>query len=248
MPQRVRRELLLPSKHLSILFKDNNTADFVGKEMTFYAAPYWLDGDDLFITILEADSTVSLEIDYLEDSEQISMEAVESEDASILKLVQENMNGTYKKHTSKATSETYRKVYGPILEEICQKYGDDNIYYCYDIDKDGIKELMVQEGTDFQSSVFKIYTINDEKSVCLGEVSGFHCEFYCDESGEEEPYIIRSEVSGNYSKISKISIENGNIVEKVVSETNDGRSYTGSCHISCMDVAYDDLLEVRWYE
>lgn len=232
----------------SILFKDNNTADFVGKEMTFYDAPYWLDGDDLFITILEADSTVSLEIDYLEDSEQISMEAVESEDASILKLVQENMNGTYKKHTSKATSETYRKVYGPILEEICQKYGDDNIYYCYDIDKDGIKELMVQEGTDFQSSVFKIYTINDEKSVYLGEVSGFHCDFYCGESGEEEPYIIRSEVSGNYSKISKISIENGNIVEKVVSETNDGRSYTGSCHISCMDVAYDDLLEVRWYE
>ena len=46
----------------------------------------------------------------------------------------------------------------------------------------------------------------------------------------------------------EIYIENGNIVEKVVSKTNDGRSYTGSCHISCMDVAYDDLLEVRWYE
>ena len=232
----------------SILFKDNSTADFVGKEMTFYDAPYWLDGGNLFITILEADSTVTLEIDYLEESEQISMKAIESEDASILKLIQENMDGTYKKHTSKVTSETYQKVYGPILEEVCKRYGDDNIYYCYDVDKDGIKELMVQEGNDFQSSVFKIYTISNEKSVYLGEVSGFHCEFYCDESGGKEPYIIRSEVSGNYSKISYISIEKGEIVEKVVSETEDGKGYSGSYHITCMDVAYDDLLEARWYE
>lgn len=176
------------------------------------------------------------------------MKAIESEDASILKLIQENMDGTYKKHTSKVTSETYQKVYGPILEEVCKRYGDDNIYYCYDVDKDGIKELMVQEGNDFQSSVFKIYTISNEKSVYLGEVSGFHCEFYCDESGGKEPYIIRSEVSGNYSKISYISIEKGEIVEKVVSETEDGKGYSGSYHITCMDVAYDDLLEARWYE
>ena len=232
----------------SILFKDNSTADFVGEDMTFYDAPYWLDGNDLFITILEADSTVSLEIDYLEGSEQISMEAIESEDPSILKLVQDNMNGTYKKHTSKATSETYQKVYGPILEEVCKKYGDNNIYHCYDIDKDGIKELMVQEGTDFQSSVFKIYTINNEKSVYLGEVSGFHCEFYYDESGGKEPYIIRSEVSGNYSKVSKISIEKGNVVEKVVSEAEDGKRYSSSNHITCADVAFDGLLEAAWYE
>ena len=131
---------------------------------------------------------------------------------------------------------------------VCDTYSASNIYYCYDIDKNGIKELIVQEGTDYQSYVFKVYTIGNGESVYLGDISGYHCSFYRDESGGQEPYIIRSEGMNQYSRVSHIRIEDGSLVEEVVSETEHSGYYSNSYPLTEADVSFDALLEGEWYE
>ena len=116
------------------------------------------------------------------------------------------------------TADTYLNLYDPILQDINATYGSMNIYYFFDIDKNGVKELLAEEGTCEGDYMYKIYTISDGKSKYLGEVSGFHCGFYMDENNGTGDYIIRAEGFQGYERLSYIKIENGTVVEEQISE------------------------------
>lgn len=234
----------------AIVFGTDNTVTFGGNDAEFYNAPYYFENDIVHIHILEADEEVSFRISYEKDAEneKITLELTEADSDYIFDLIKSSVEGTYIKHTTEITTEDYQAIYGPILQKVCEEYSPNNIYYCYDIDKDGVKELIVQEGFDYSTYMFKIYTIKDEGSVYLGEFSGFHCELYRDESGGTEPYIIRSQGLNQNSVVSHISIEDGRVVEKIISNTTNEGYYSNPYNITYANVDVSLLLEAEWYE
>lgn len=100
----------------------------------------------------------------------------------------------------------YKEVYGNLVDQCYIDYGKYNGYYLYDIDKDGIKELLLQEGTCEADYRYSIYTVDIGKNLYLGQVNGFHSHFYQDEGGGREDYIIRASGYMNGEYVEKIRI------------------------------------------
>lgn len=128
--------------------------------------------------------------------------------------------------SNSVTSDTYLTEYGPIIDTAYSKYYDGiqvMNYYFYDIDKDGVKELLVQNGTCEADYTYQAYTIQDNKSKYLGEISGFHTMFYKDENGGKEKYIIQVQGYMMGETISHIEINNGKIESKEVSNRQFGQ-------------------------
>lgn len=118
----------------------------------------------------------------------------------------------------KVTSQEYQDIYGLILDQILEEYGEYNGYYLYDIDKDGVKELLAQEGDCEAAYMYQVYTIKDHASVYLGEITGWHSMFYADESGGKEAYIIRHCAQMGHEQLYRVSIRNGSVTETEISE------------------------------
>lgn len=117
--------------------------------------------------------------------------------------------------------QTYQAVYGPILQNIYNTYGRYNDYYVYDIDKDGVKELLAEEGRSEADYVYQIYTIRDQASVRLGEVNGGHVGgFYAGEGAGGEAYIIKLGAQMGYEWVTHIRIRNGSVEEEEISNRN----------------------------
>ena len=131
------------------------------------------------------------------------------------------------KISNSVTSDTYLAEYGPIIDAAYSKYYDGiqvMNYYFYDIDKDGVKELLVQNGTCEADYAYQAYTIQNNKRKYLGEISGFHTVFYKDENGGTEKYIIQVQGYMMGETISHIEINNGKIESKEVSNRQLGQS------------------------
>lgn len=129
------------------------------------------------------------------------------------------------------TAEVYQAEYGSILDQTLEEYRDDMgeylLYYFYDIDKNGIMELMVQTGTCEADYMYDIYTIEDDAAVYLGEIGGGHSSFFADENGGTEDYIIQLYAQMGYEQINYISIQNGVPVSEEISsrEVPQGEDY-----------------------
>lgn len=80
----------------------------------------------------------------------------------------------------------YKGVYQPILKKAESSYdgGQYLNYYVYDMNKDGMKELFVLEGTCEADYMYKVYTIADGKAKYLGDFSGWHAEIGVDNAGK----------------------------------------------------------------
>ena len=118
------------------------------------------------------------------------------------------------------TTEMYQSIYGEILDMTYENTEDDFpeylMYYIYDIDKDGTKELLVQDGTCEADYVYKIYTIKDGECVYIDEISGFHTGFYADENGGTEDYIIQVQGHMMYETLSYVHLIDGQITSETV--------------------------------
>lgn len=122
-------------------------------------------------------------------------------------------------------TDLYNSEYGPLIDEASAKLDNQTItlstYYCYDIDKDGIKELLLPEGTCVADYRYNIYTLENNKSKFLGEVPG-NVVLYSDENGGTEKYIIGVEGHMGVQSIYHIKIEEGQVVcEKISTEELD---------------------------
>ena len=85
----------------------------------------------------------------------------------------------------------------------------------------------MQEGNSEADSIYKVYTIQGEHSVYLGEIPGSHTAFYADEEGGEKDYIIKLNAHMGGETISHISIINGSVVEEVIlsRDLSEGEDY-----------------------
>lgn len=121
--------------------------------------------------------------------------------------------------TETVTSEDYQNIYKPVLQEVSKQYeaGVYNLYYVHDIDKDGIKELLVQEGTCEADYHYVCYTIKDKKLVSLGEIPGGHSGFHVDDKTGNEPYIMKVYGHMGMEELSEVSIQDGKITENRIS-------------------------------
>lgn len=153
------------------------------------------------------------------------------------------------KISNSVTSDTYLAEYGPIIDAAYSKYYDGiqvMNYYFYDIDKDGVKELLVQNGTCEADYTYQAYTIQNNKSKYLGEISGFHTMFYKDENGGKEKYIIQVQGYMMGETISRIEINNGKIESKEVSNRQLGQDeeyYSNSYPVESAETTDKSLLQ-----
>ncbi len=97
--------------------------------------------------------------------------------------------------SAEVTSDVYRSAYEPLLDRAYEDYREHFseylTYFLYDMDKDGVKELLLKTGTCEADYMYEIYTAENGRSVFLGEISGFHSAFYQDETGGSQDYIIQ---------------------------------------------------------
>lgn len=142
----------------------------------------------------------------------------------------------------------YLEIYEPILQEIFNKsgeYAEYNTYFLYDIDKNDVKELVALQGTCNADFMYQIYTIENGHAKYLGEVSGFSCSFYMDESGGKEKYIIRSEGHMGYARVERIAIENERITTKEIYSGETEDYYSNPYPIKEVPIMDMSLLELE---
>ncbi len=132
-----------------------------------------------------------------------SMEDTREEDTASAEPVSENVD--------------YLNLYGPLLDQVYQEYGEYATYCVYDIDKNGVKELLLKTGTCEADYMFQIYTIENGKSVYLDEISGFHTAFYADENGGTENYIIQVQGHMAVEYIYYVKLEGGKVTAEEIS-------------------------------
>ncbi len=209
-----------------------------------------LNAEDLYETYMIDDVPVTLERFQEESSKWLSMcefyglsRDEEEEERSLeeleetLKYLQNELkinkdgqkkdDGTKGESAAGVASLSYSAVYGPFVQDVNARFSEYNLYWLYDIDKNGIKELLVQEGNSEADSIYKMYTIQGEHSVYLGEIPGSHTAFYADEEGGEKDYIIKLNAHMGGETISHISIINGSVVEEVIlsRDLSEGEDY-----------------------
>lgn len=114
---------------------------------------------------------------------------------------------------------SYSEIYGPLLDQVRgeYEYSEYLMYMVYDIDKDGVKELILQIGTCEADYMYDIYTVQDGNAVYIGEVSGFHSAFYEDENGGTENFIIRCSGHMSWETVSYVYLENSTLREEEIS-------------------------------
>lgn len=126
-------------------------------------------------------------------------------------------NGSSQDDKKTISSETYQKVYGPLLDQAGNEYGQSMDYFLYDIDKDGVKELLLLNGTCEADYVYKIYTIGNGSARYIDEVNGSCVMFYEDENGGTEKYIISVQARMGCERVSKIWLKDGKVSTEEIS-------------------------------
>lgn len=217
-------------------------------------ALFTIDGDVVSLEEFEAETskwwnastTYGLSRD--EEDEDRSLEELQKAIEQLSGEISENHEE--ETDNEKVTSQMYRDIYGPIVQDVCEEYSTDsgvyNVYSLYDIDKDGIKELLVEEGTCEADYMYQVYTIQNKKSVYLGETSGWHSAFYEDENGGTEKYIICVQGLMGVEDMYHISIVNGKVVTEYQSSREleeDEVYYTNPYPIECTYVSDLSLLQ-----
>lgn len=113
----------------------------------------------------------------------------------------------------------YENIYGEIADSIyanginsCPDYFME--IGLYDIDMDGIMELLIDHGTGEADRVYEIYSTDGEQAVKIGEIGGGHSSLYEDANGN----LYLDYCQMDYEVITCISIEDGEILEKTLYE------------------------------
>lgn len=135
-----------------------------------------------------------------------------------------------KKEDTKIISEF--DIYQPILKDYynnCKK--EHSIYnihsFCkytlYDIDENGVNELIVQSGTSEGDRIYYVYTCENNQSKLLGEYNAWHLGLY----GSNKKIIAVDGMGGNWT-IYNIIISNDEVVKKEIKTVESADSPTYS--------------------
>ena len=135
-------------------------------------------------------------------------------DGSQSEAAQPNASG----QVNQSSGSEYQNLYGPLLDQVDATYGEYNDYYLDDIDGDGVKELLLQEGTCEADYMYQVYTIANGSAVYLGELSGGHTVFFEDTEGGNGSSILLMQAHMGYERISRVTLSNGSLSEEEISE------------------------------
>lgn len=120
----------------------------------------------------------------------------------------------------KENTSLYQYEYTAVLEDIYQQYPSLDDYWrelnygLYDMNGDGIKELIVQTGTCESDMQWRVYSIADGTCKLIGSFDGWHSVLYVGDHGE----IYNLQRGSGFESVTKIIMENGMLVGNVVSE------------------------------
>ncbi len=115
---------------------------------------------------------------------------------------------------------SYNSLYLQVLDRFNRISSDINYFeipfeYClYDIDQNGIPELIVLTGACEADYMYDIYTFSNDKLIHLGEISGFHSSLYISSIGGLVNYQGQM---GCYT-ITKITIKKDKLVVNKIAE------------------------------
>lgn len=147
------------------------------------------------------------------------------------------------------SADTYLSVYGATLDQEVggtdAEFGIYNNYYFYDIDKDGVKEMILQTGTCEADYMYDIYTIENGTAKYIGQTNGGHTGFYEDENGGTEPYIVGLTAHMGYEIVFHLSINNGQIQIEVILNKElqeEDEYYNASAELPYADITNKSLL------
>ena len=147
------------------------------------------------------------------------------------------------------SADIYLSVYGATLDQEVggtdAEFGIYNNYYFYDIDKDGVKEMILQTGTCEADYMYDIYTIENGTAKYIGQTNGGHTGFYEDENGGTEPYIVGLTAHMGYETVFHLSINNGQIQIEVISNRElqeEDEYYNASAELPYADITNKSLL------
>ena len=105
----------------------------------------------------------------------------------------------------------------PIYKEFLLNHPSYTWFRTLDINKDGVKELLLLNGTCEADYVYKIYTIGNGSARYIDEVNGSCVMFYEDENGGTEKYIISVQARMGCERVSKIWLKDGKVSTEEIS-------------------------------
>lgn len=92
-----------------------------------------------------------------------------------------------------------------------------NSYYLYDIDHNGVPELILEWGGDDAHRYWEIYTYQDDELISMGETPGSHTSIYI-YPPDQTVVLVYSQ--GDMWKVDQVTIEEEKIVRKRVDESD----------------------------
>lgn len=111
-------------------------------------------------------------------------------------------------------------------------------YSLYDIDSDAIPELILKTGHGEYDYMYHIYTYKEDACVFVGEISAGHTSLEYD---SEEKGMLKSYGSMGNQVITKIMIEDDNLVEEEIFSQTDGSLVEYIRHQSIPVYNYSDM-------
>ena len=106
----------------------------------------------------------------------------------------------------------YYGAYRGILDNVLadNAWGAYLWYYVYDIDGNGVKELIVQNGNNELEMALDIYTVEQGEAVPLGSLTGGHSALYpCPDGG-----IYRHWANEGTEMLYRITLDNGGLLKE----------------------------------
>lgn len=127
---------------------------------------------------------------------------------------------TEETETEKAVSyDSYLQVLDEILAEYEDDYGETLPYSVYDMDNDGVKELIVKCGTCEADYMWRVYTLDDAgEALYVDEFAGGHSMLYS--CGDGGLYNMMAQMGGE--TIIHVTLADGVISEETVLEKEIG--------------------------
>ena len=110
----------------------------------------------------------------------------------------------------------YRAAYEPVVSQALEDYGTYNTYALWDIDRDGVQELLVLCGHAEADYTYKVYTAKGGAAVYIGEFTGSHTALYGPEE-EGEPYIMAVQCHMDTEVIARVLVADSSVVYEQIS-------------------------------
>lgn len=113
----------------------------------------------------------------------------------------------------------YVVTYGALISNAAALANNSSAYYLWDIDQDGVKELILKEGTSESDYIISFYTYSDGYSEKIGEISGSHstpCAVQDMDGIEIETVYM------GYKRVTRILKSEKNIYSEIVYEEENG--------------------------